>query len=115
MRFPEAVRRPSPTTLLVSWLVMTLAVVAYYEAHPGHRHRTAFLFGGVLVATIVGVMEGSGADTIILTDMPWCIALGILIDALMHSLVGGKSRSSQEKHSSSRGGLYCEKEKATSA
>jgi hypothetical protein len=93
-------------------VVAVLAVVAYYEAQPGNGHRTAFLLGGVFIATVVGVMEGSSADTIILTNMPWCIALGILIDALMYRLVGLKSRIPCEKDSLSRGGYYAEAEKA---
>jgi hypothetical protein len=95
---------------------MTLAAVMYYEAHPRHRHRTAFLFGGVFVAIMIGVMEGSGTDTIILTNMPWCIALGILMDVLIHSLVVAKPFSSQQLQDASlREGQYRETEKAIQA
>jgi hypothetical protein len=96
-------------------VVTVLAVVAYYEAQPGDRHRTAFLLAGVFVATVVGAMEGSSADTIILTNMPWCITLGILMDALMYRLVSVKSRSSREKHSALRGGHDRETGKASLA
>jgi hypothetical protein len=115
MRLPEAIRRPSPTCLLVSWMVTTLGVVAYYEARPGHRYRTAFLIGAVFVATVFGLMEGSSTDTIILTNMPWCIALGMLMDVLLRSLSGSKPRRSREKDSLLGGGQYCGMEKATSA
>jgi hypothetical protein len=99
----------------VTWVVTTLAVVAYYEARARHRYRTAFLFGGVFVATVVGVVEGSSADTIILNNIPWCIALAILMDVLIRSLASDKPCRSPEKDSLPREGLYGGLEKATLA
>jgi hypothetical protein len=43
------------------------------------------------------VVEQSSVNTIILTDMPWCITLGILMDKLVHkSAYRGSDRSKMD-------------------
>ncbi|KAF2132134.1 hypothetical protein P153DRAFT_354780 [Dothidotthia symphoricarpi CBS 119687] len=87
LRIPEMLRRPSPSTLLVSWLILALAVAAYHETHPGNMRRKALLLGSLFIALLIGVVEGSGTSTVLLTDLPWCLSLGILLDMIVHRLL----------------------------
>jgi hypothetical protein len=48
----------------------------------------AKLAGSVFVAMLVGVVEGSSLSTTILTDLPWCLTLGMIADMLLHRTIG---------------------------
>jgi hypothetical protein len=110
IRIPEALRQPSPTTLLVSWLVITIVTIAYYEDHPRHRLRKAVLLGSAIVAIFIGTVEGSSVDTMLLTNVPWCVALGILLDLLVHACTSIGSRNTTSTDSITRGGKCGRKE-----
>ena len=84
---PATSNPPSPLTLVVSWVVLAIAVAAYYETHPGHRYRRFFIVGSAFVALLIGVSEQSSMSTMILTNIPWCVTLGILADKLVHSVL----------------------------
>ncbi|KAF2823244.1 hypothetical protein CC86DRAFT_457669 [Ophiobolus disseminans] len=86
-QLPEAWQHPSPRVLLASWLILAIAVTTYYTAHKSHRHRKLFLLGSILVAMMIGIAEGSGVATTILTDVPWCLTFGMLADLLVHRII----------------------------
>ena len=75
---------PSPQVLLASWVVLAVAITTYYRTRLGHRHRRCYLIGSMLMAFVVGGLEGSGVATIILTGIPWCLTVGVLLHALLH-------------------------------
>ena len=39
----------------------------------------------MLVACIIGVLEGSGVATVILMDIPWCLTIGMLLNSIARS------------------------------
>jgi hypothetical protein len=92
MQLPGAITHPSPTALLVSWLLLTFVVLVYYETDPGHMYRKVFLLGSVMAAITIGVMEQSSVDTVILTNLPWCLALSTLVDTLLWCVHGVTNR-----------------------
>jgi hypothetical protein len=72
----------------VSWLLLTLAAALYYETHPGYRYRKIYLLVSVIAAITIGVIEQSSVDTVILTNLPWCLALSTLVDTLLWGVYG---------------------------
>jgi hypothetical protein len=65
---------------------MTLAAVAYHETHPGYKHRKIFLLGSVVAAIVIGVFERSSVDTMILTNLPWCLVLSTITQTVVYSI-----------------------------
>ncbi|KAH8730526.1 hypothetical protein GQ44DRAFT_823248 [Phaeosphaeriaceae sp. PMI808] len=112
VRLPKMLLQPSPTTLLVSWLAMAMAAVTYYETHPGHRYRNVFFLGSAFVAVAVGIIEQSNMDTIILTNIPWCLVLSILLDFSVHNIIRLLSSSSSGGESAAIQKRVFRKEKA---
>jgi hypothetical protein len=45
------------------------------------------LVGSVFVAMFVGVAEGSSVSTTILTDLSWCLTLGMIADMFVHRTI----------------------------
>jgi hypothetical protein len=82
LRLRTMSKSPSPLTLLISWVMLAIAVAAYCGSHPGGRYRSFLIVGSAFVALLVGIAEQSSLNTIILTDIPWCVTLGILMDKL---------------------------------
>jgi hypothetical protein len=76
----------------VSWVAITLTAVAYCEAKSGHRYRRLVILGSVLVAITIGMAEGTSAHSVALTNMPWCLALGMLADCVVYNIVGAVHR-----------------------
>lgn len=74
-----------------------VAVVAYYEMHPGHSYRKLFILGSALVAIFIGIVEGSGMNSIILTDIPWSLTLGMMLDCLVHNFIRVLSSDTAER------------------
>lgn len=99
----------------MSWLVMILAVAAYYETHPGHRYRKAFLLGSVVAAITIGVIEDSSVDTMMLTNLPWCLALSILLDTLVQKVLGNSTHGIPGDGLQSRIGHHAERGKVDPA
>ncbi|KAF2133137.1 hypothetical protein P153DRAFT_363356 [Dothidotthia symphoricarpi CBS 119687] len=77
-------KNPSPFVLLLSWLVLAIAVAAWCKTQTSHQHRRHYLIGSMLMAFVLGGIEGSGMTTTILTNIPWCLTLGMLL----HFIVG---------------------------
>jgi len=100
--------------LLICWLAATLAAVVYCEAHPGHRFRKLFVLGSVFVAVFIGRVEGSGVDSIILTNIPWCLSLGMLLDFFVHNSIRVLSNGTAERRISVQEEPCCGTEKMES-
>jgi hypothetical protein len=66
---------------------MTFAVTAYCESYTRHWHRKLTLFGSVIVAIVLGGLENSRAETVILTNIPWCLALSMLMSSLIETCI----------------------------
>lgn len=94
---PDMIRSPSPSVLLASWLVMALAAAAYHETLSRREHRTTYLFGSALVALLLGMVEQSGVETVILTNVPWCLALGMLLDMLVRGILKARCHKGTEQ------------------
>jgi hypothetical protein len=89
---------------VVSWLLLTLAAALYYETHPGHRYRKVYLLRSVIAAITIGVIEQSSVDPIILTNLPWCLALSTLVDTLLWGAYGVANRhQTRERPMSAKG------------
>lgn len=96
---PRTIKQPSAETLLVSWVAITLASVAYCEAKSGHRYRRLIVLGSILVAITIGIGERMSAQSVVLTNMPWCLALGMLVDCVLYNTVSViYRRSAYVKH-----------------
>lgn len=78
-------KTPSPQVLLLSWLILAIAVSTLYRTHSKHGDSKPYLVGGILVAFVLGWLEGSGMTTVILTDIPWCLTVGSLAQLAMYT------------------------------
>jgi hypothetical protein len=91
MQLP-AWQQPPPILLLVSWLILALAIIAYFETHLKTRNLKVFLIGSAFIAFSLGVLEDSSVRSIILTNLPWCLTsqlfLGILMNSIVHCIPG---------------------------
>lgn len=81
---------------------MVLAIFIFYETHPDHKYRKAFLFGGGLTAVIIGVVEKSSIDNIILINIPWCLALATMMNLCALIVTNLVSDASNTPRSSSQ-------------
>lgn len=91
MQLP-AWHQPPPILLLASWLILALAITAYFERYLKRRNRKVFLIGSAFIALLLGIVEGSSVRSIILTNLPWCLttglSLGILMNIIVHYILG---------------------------
>lgn len=91
-------KTPSPQVLLLSWLILAIAVSTLYRTHSKHGDSKPYLVGGILVAFVLGWLEGSGMTTVILTYIPWCLTVGALAQLAMYT--GSELFSGTRKDSS---------------
>lgn len=81
----KPMEHPSPQVLLLSWLILAIAIAACYRMQSSHRHRRHYLIGSMLVAFVIGGLEGSGMTTAILTNVPWCLTIGALLQLAINT------------------------------
>ncbi|OCK78750.1 hypothetical protein K432DRAFT_444408 [Lepidopterella palustris CBS 459.81] len=86
-RVPEAILNPSTRAVFSGWLLLALGCTAFYQLHEHDRYQNIFIVGSIIAAAMIGMLESSGGDTIILTNMPWCITLGLVLSGTVHGLV----------------------------
>ena len=79
-------QKPSPEVLLVGWIILAVAITVFCVRRSDLRGRIYTLVGGMAVACILGVLEGSDIATIILQNIPWCLAIGMLVHTIVPSV-----------------------------
>lgn len=79
--------RSSPYVLLSIWIILAVAVTAYYQIYSDCRQRRLYIVWSVLMACIVGALEGSAVVTTILVDIPCCLTIGMLLHLILHCAV----------------------------
>jgi hypothetical protein len=95
-------------------VILAITVVVHCESHAGGRYRRIFIVGSAFVPLLIGVAEQSSMNTIVLTDMPWCVTLGILMDKLVHSIAyRGSDRSKTGDTSKKQNGRDTKKNSMT--
>ncbi|OAL56799.1 hypothetical protein IQ07DRAFT_18780 [Pyrenochaeta sp. DS3sAY3a] len=108
-RMLDFVTRPSSDALLCGWMALALALAIYHESRSNHRYRSIFLVGSVLLALLLGVVERSHLNTIILTNIPWCLTLGVATDMLVRTVLGIRTRRGKFEGKPSRQDYGAEK------
>ena len=111
LQIPQTIKQPSAEALLVSWVAITLAAVAYCEIKSGHRYRRLVVLGSVLIAITIGMAEGTSAHSVALANIPWCLALCMLTDGVLYNIVGAVHRRYDNVRQSIDDNKCCKEEK----
>jgi hypothetical protein len=61
---------------------VALMISITWEVSGGSRLHSYFLLCGGLVAIILGVLECATLSSILLTNVPWCVAFGLMFCAV---------------------------------
>ena len=81
-------KNPPPTLFLVALLTYGMATLSYYKFHKSDKYQDMFVVGGGIVGTAVGCLRGADAQCILLTFVPWCILLSLILSSAAHRVVG---------------------------
>jgi hypothetical protein len=84
MRLSDVIKKPSSHIVLLSWIVLAFSLAAFQGGSSGKGRKGVILLCAVLGAMVLGFVEGSSSTSIILTNLPWCITFGILVDAAVN-------------------------------
>lgn len=58
-------------------MIVALALSITLEISDGRRHHAIFLSYGILVSTVLGVVECAPLSSVLLTNVPWSVAIGL--------------------------------------
>ncbi|ORY12921.1 hypothetical protein BCR34DRAFT_600226 [Clohesyomyces aquaticus] len=94
---PESLSDPSPLTVFVGWLIVALALSITLEVSDGSRHHAIFLSYGILVSIILGVVECAPLSSVLLTNVPWSVAIGLVCCAVYPRRKNGAKYPDDEK------------------
>ncbi|KAF2114450.1 hypothetical protein BDV96DRAFT_98075 [Lophiotrema nucula] len=83
-QIPDWVSDPSSSAVFAGWLVVALVVTAYRAAYDGSHYHDVVLASSVSAAIILGMVEGTTLRGILLTNVPWCLSLGLILSTLSH-------------------------------
>jgi len=84
--FTKTVQEPSPHVLLAGWIILAVAIIAFCGHRSDLRCRIHYIVGSMVVACVLGGLEGSGMATVILQNIPWCLAIGMLLHPIVQSV-----------------------------
>lgn len=73
----ESLVNPSPLSVFAGWMIVALALSITLEISDGRRHHAIFLSYGILVSTVLGVVECAPLSSVLLTNVPWSVAIGL--------------------------------------
>jgi hypothetical protein len=78
-QFPENLSDPSPLLVLTLWMTVAVVLTGYRELYNTTRGLDIAVAGSICSAFILGVLESASLRTILLTHLPWCLALGLAV------------------------------------
>lgn len=61
---------------------------SYFETYSKRKNHKVFHVGSLCAALILGLVEGSSVSIIILTNIPWCLTIALLLDMLVYRFIG---------------------------
>jgi hypothetical protein len=85
-------KSPSSHVVLLSWIVLALALATFQGRDSGHGRKTGILLCSVLAAVGLGFIEGTGSTSIVLTNIPWCLTFGVLVETIVSTASSGLLR-----------------------
>lgn len=80
--------------VMISALILVAAVVTYYRTHRAHEYWRISFIGSVVSALLLGLLEESSPMTSVLTNVPWCVTVGMVVDEVIHSAIEARCKRS---------------------
>jgi hypothetical protein len=70
----------------MGWIALAVAITAFCVHRSDLRYRIHYLVGSMVVACVLGGLEGSDMATVILQNIPWCLAIGTMLHPIVQSV-----------------------------
>lgn len=78
---------PTPPIFVVATLTYGMVTLAFYRLRDDDKCQAWFLICGILVAAVIGVLDAMDLQGIILSFMPWCITMSLIMSASAHCIL----------------------------
>jgi uncharacterized membrane protein YhaH (DUF805 family) len=78
---------PTPQIFVVATLTYGMVTLASYRLHDDDKYQAWFLMCGILVAAAIGFLDAMDLQGIILSSMPWCITMSLIMSACAHCIL----------------------------
>jgi len=82
--------------LFAGWLLAALAITTFYHISKRDRSQNIFIVGSVLAAMAIGGVDCTSVNSIVLTNVPWCISLGLIASVAAHQVLGWNALDVEE-------------------